>query len=323
MILAMVARITFLATDNREEIVIRKPNAVKIESSWKMLTDRASIVLPRNVPYFEKHKIKDVFRKGDPVLIELGYNGFLNVEFEGYITRVSANIPITIECEDEMYQLKKILVNLSLPKTSLKALLQQIIPGYDIDALEVEIGAQRFPKTTVAKVLDYLQKDYSLYSYMKGKQIVCGKIYADNSDDEVVKIHLEKNVVSNELNYKHKEDVIIRITAVSTLPDGRKIEVTVGDEDGEERQLSYYGIEIEAELETIAKEDLKKYKVDGFDGSIKLFGDPVIKHGQKVELKSDLYPDRNGTYYVERTKVDFNDTPQFRRTIQLGDKANE
>jgi hypothetical protein len=328
MALAMTARITFLETDNRKHVVISKPNAVNIESGWKMLTDRATIVLPRNIPYFSKHKpyfnkhkVNEVFKKGDPVVIELGYNGFNYVEFIGYISRVSADIPIKIECEDEMYQLKKIPVNISLQKTSLKQLLETIAPGYDIDALEVEIGAQRFPKTTVAKVLDYLQKDYSLFSYMKGKQLVCGKIYADDSDQEPIRLHLEKNVVSNELNYKNKEDVIIRINAVSTLPNGTKIEVFVGDEDGEERQLSYYGIEIEAELEKLAKEDLKKYKVDGFDGSIKMFGYPKVDHGQKVELTSNLYPDRNGIYYVERTQIDFDDSPQFRRTIQLGDKV--
>jgi extradiol dioxygenase family protein len=156
---------------------------------------------------------------------------------------------------------------------------------------------------------------------MDGKKLVCGKIYADDSDSETVELHLEKNVVNNDLNYKDKEDVLIRINAVSTLKNGDKIEVTVGDETGEERQLSYYGIEIEAELTKLANEDLKKYKVDGFTGSVKAFGIPFFKHGMKVNLESDLYPDRNGLYYVEETIVDFNDTPNYRRKGQLGDKV--
>jgi len=317
----MTAKITFAKTDFRGEIIVKKINSVKIESSWKMLTDTATIILPRNVKYFDKYNVRETFKKGDNVKIELGYDGKLITEFEGHITRVSADIPIKIECEDEMYMLKKIPVNISLKSTSLQNLLNKIVPGYSVDALEVEVGSQRHAKSTVAKVLKYFKDEYSLYSYMKGKQLVIGKVYADDTDIEPIKLHLEKNVVNNDLNYKNKEDVIIKIIAVSTLKNGNKIEVEIGDNDGEERQLSYYNIKLEAELEKLAKEDYKKYKVDGFDGTVTLFGTPVIRHGYKVDLKSDLYPDRNGVYYVERTTIVFDDSPQFRRTIQLGDKA--
>jgi hypothetical protein len=158
---------------------------------------------------------------------------------------------------------------------------------------------------------------------MKGKQLVCGKIFADDTDLVPVKLHLEKNVVNNDLNYKNKEDVLIRINAVSTLKNGDKIEVKVGDESGEERQLTYYGIEVKAELTKLANEDLKKYKVDGFTGSVTCYGIPHINHGNKVELKSDLYPDRDGTYYVEETIIDFTDNAEYRRKVQLGDKVTK
>lgn len=317
----MVSKITFPATETRKELIIRKVNAVHVESGWKRLTDTAEITIARNVTYFDKYKVKETFKKGNPVKIELGYNGNFVTEFEGYISHVSADIPIVIKCEDEMYQLKKIPVNISLASTTLKKLLETILPGYTIDALEVELGPQRHPKTTVAKVLEYLKDEYSLYSYMKGKQLVCGKVYADDSELTPIKLHLERNVVNNDLNYKNKEDVLIRINAVSTLKNGDKIEVTVGDETGEDRQLSYYGITIKAELTKLANEDLKKYKVDGFTGSVKCYGIPVINHGNKIELISDVYPDRNGLYYVEETIIDFTDTAEYRRKVQLGDKV--
>lgn len=324
----MICKITFHATETRkEELILRNVNAVHIESGWKRLTDSAEITLPRKAIYLEQGKttvsfyeVKEYFKKGDAVTIELGYNGNYVTEFTGYITHVSADIPIKIKLEDEMYQLKKLPVNISLQTSSLKKLLKEIIPGYEIDALEVELGALRFAKTTVAKVLEYLKDEYSLYSYMDGKKLVCGKIYADDFEVQSVNLHLEKNVVNNDLNYKDKEDVLIRINAVSTLKNGDKIEVTVGDETGEERQLSYYGIEIEAELTKLANEDLKKYKVDGFTGSVKAFGIPYFKHGMKVNLASDLYPDRNGLYYVEETIVDFSESG-YRRKGQLGDKV--
>ncbi len=317
----MVSKITFGATATRKEIVIKKANSIHIEKSWKYLTDTAAIVLPKNTSFFNKHKIREVFKTGDPVKIELGYNGVFVKEFEGYVTKVSADIPIVIKCEDEMYILKKIPVNLSIEKATLEELLNKMLPGYAIDPLEVEIGSHRFPKTTVAKVLEYLKDEYSLYSYIKNKVLVCGKIYADDSDQDIVLLDLEKNVVNNDLNYKNKEDVLIKITAVSTLKTGDKIQVSVGDENGEERQLSYYGIEVEAELKKLANEDLKKYNVDGFTGSITTYGIPFVAHGMKVKLQSNLYPDRSGVYHVDEVIVDFTDSAEYRRQIQLGDKA--
>ena len=321
MTLAMVARITFAATDARGELVLKKPTAITIDKSWQQLTDLATITMPRNVRDFEKTKVAELFKKDDPVKIELGYNGNYVTEFEGYIAKVSADVPVKIECEDEMRIISKIPVNASMPKTTLAELFKKLLPNYDVDALEVEIGTVRFSKTNMGAVLNFLKDDYSLYSYMKGKTLVCGKVYADDSDVAPVNLHLEKNVVNNSLNYRAAEDVRIKITAVSTLSNGTKLEATVGDEDGDERQLTYYGIEVLADLQRLANEDLKKYKVNGFDGSVATFGIPFIDHGYKVNLSSFQYPERNGTYYVERVKIDFDASPQYRRTIELGDKV--
>ncbi|TLP81353.1 hypothetical protein [Maribacter sp. ACAM166] len=321
MTLAMVAKITFAATATRGELVLRKPTGVSIEKSWQQLTDTATITMPRNVRDFDKSKVNELFKKDDPVTIELGYDGVYVTEFVGYIARVSADIPIKIECEDEMRIISKTPVNASLPKTTLANLFIKLLPGVEVDALEVEIGTVRFAKTNMGEVLKFLKDEYSLYSYMKGKTLVCGKIYADDTDVVPVTLHLEKNVVNNSLNYRNAEDIRIKINAVSTLANGTKIEVLVGDENGDERQLAYYGIEILAELEKLANEDLKKYKVDGFDGTVATFGIPFIEHGYKVNLVSFIYPDRNGVYYVERVKVDFDASPQYRRTIELGEKV--
>jgi hypothetical protein len=331
MVLAMNCKITFPPTERHSKtLVLRKITSIHIEHSWKRLTDTAEIKLPRkSIPLYAEglrgsyYNYKNHIKQGDQVIIDIGYNGKFEQEFIGYISQILDGIPIVIKLEDEMYKLKRTAVNISLPKTSLKKLLNEILPNYEIDALEVEIGAIRFSKTTVAKVLEYLKDEYSLYSYMDGKKLVCGKIYADNYSNKKVKLHLEQNVVNNDLNYKQKEDVTIRINAVSTLSNGNKIEVFVGDKNGEEKQLTYYGIEVKAELEKIANEDLKKYKVDKFTGSIKCFGVPKIDHGIKIDLQSDLYPDRNGLYYVEETVIDFNDTPEFRRKVTLGEKVKQ
>jgi len=316
---AMVAKIVFPATDNRKEIIIRNPLSVSVESGWELLTDRAIIKLPRNVSAFDKKKVKEYFRKGDAVLVELGYDGSFFKEFEGYISKEpTANVPIEIKCEDEMWKLKQLPVNISQKETTLQRLLNAIIGDYKLDALEVEIGTVRFAKTTVAKVLEELKKNFGLYSYMKGKTLVCGQIYAD--DIGTVNYHLEKNVLENNLKYKSATDTRIEVRAVSTQKDGSKIEVTVGDEGGEQRQLSHYNIKSKVELKKLAELDLERFKRDGLDGSITTYGVPFVAHGYKAILASDLYEDRNGTYYVENVKTMFS-RDGFRRVVQLGLKV--
>lgn len=319
MTLAMTAEIIFHATALRGEFVVHQVTEITTESSWKELTDRATITLPRKVRSFEKTKVRELFGRGDAVTIYFGYNGNNVKEFTGYITEVSADIPIKIKLEDEMWKLKQVAVNFSSPEISLKELLAQILPEYEIEALEgVALGGVRFSKTTVAQVLEKLQSDWGLYSYMKGKKLMVGIYYAD--DSRTVKFHLERNSVSNSLNYKRKEDVLIKIKAISTMPNGVKLEVeNIGDKYGEDRQLSFYNITVLAELERLGQMEYEKYKQDGFDGSFTAFGIPAVSHGEKAELRSSLYEDRSGSYYIDSVNKSFG-IGGIRQEIQLGNR---
>jgi hypothetical protein len=321
MTLTQVCKIIFHKTERRDEIVITQCTKIEYESTWKEITDRGSLTLPRNVKFFDKNKVRDTFRRGDAITVYFGYDGNLVKEFEGYITEVAADIPIVIKFEDEMYNVKRLPVNFSSPNITLQDLFQIMIPGYELDILEgVTLGAVRLAKTQVGAVLEKIKQDWGLYTYMRGKTVVCGKYYADDSSENKVNFHLERNCVSTSLNYKNKEDVQIKIKVVSTLTNGTKIEVdNIGDKDGNERQLTFYNITLKAELERLGKLEYEKYKVDRFDGSFVGFGIPSVRHGLRCELKSSLYEDREGIYYIEKVGKTF-EIGGIRQTITLGDK---
>ena len=113
--LIMNAKVVFKATESHPEFYIRRISEVEIESSWKMICSTAQVVLPRNIKDFNQNKVKDWFKRGDKVEIYLcyGLDEDLILEFSGYITQVSADYPITIKLEDEMWRLKQIPVNFS------------------------------------------------------------------------------------------------------------------------------------------------------------------------------------------------------------------
>ena len=320
MTLTMASHIIFSATRGRKEIELRRISEVTIERSWKEFTGRAEIKMPRNIRNLSGLAYSDIFKNGDPVEIRLGYGADeLPVEFTGYISDVSEGVPVVIRCEDEMYQLKRGNVSIVSGAITLRKLLEQAAPGYEIDCDNVNLGAVRFSNVAPIAVLDQIKKDTGLYSYFDEKILRCGVIYSDQSDVPVVNIHLEKNAVSESLNKKSETDEV-EIKAISILKNGRRISVTVGRKGGTNVQRTYIGITVQAELEKRANADLKKYQARGFDGSITLFGVPAVQHGMKVHIKSEIFKNMEGTFYIEKTVKKFGSSG-YRQELTLGDKA--
>lgn len=327
----MACDIRFLANEHRDEVILNKVTEITFESSFKELVSKGSITLPRNIRLYNSlgkridtqgKAVYELFSVGDKVVIKWGYNKQLLTEFEGYVSKVSADIPVVIHLEDEMYKIKRMPVNFSSPHISLEELLHKIIPGYKIQSLPgVVLGSVRMPKTQVGAVLEKLQSDWGLYTYYKNGVIYCGEYYVTETDTAVAIFDLERNCVSTALNYKRAEDVKLKIKAVSTLPNGSKIEVDgIGDIDGLERQLTFYNVTDVKELEVLAKIEYERFKVDGFDGSFTAFGVPSVTHGMKCRLGSQLYKDREGLYYIDKVRKTFG-INGIRQEISLGSKV--
>lgn len=321
MTVTLAVHITFGAAHGRPELNLYRVSSIRVESSWKNFTNLAEIVLPRNIKDFQKYKIGDVFQPGDPVTIRFGYGeGELPIEFEGYIKEAAEGVPITLHCENEMYKLKRGTVSVSAAKITLRELLQKIAPGYEVDCPDVQLGAVRYPNVAPIQVLEDIKKETGIHTYFDGKVLRSFTIYGDQSEEKPVKIMLEKNAVSENLNQKSGASEKVTIKAISLLKNGKKIEVKVGDEGGSSIQRTYIGIELEAELKKNAEADLKKYKVKGFDGSVTLFGIPRVVHGQKMEFSSVFYENMNGTYYIDKVVKTF-DEGGIRQECELGNRA--
>lgn len=323
MYLIQTGRLVFPAQKNKEgkTLTIRRFNSAQVESSWKEPVQRAELVLARNVADFENQKVKEVFKVGDPVEVWLGYNDRDTLEFSGYITEVGADVQLILRCQDEMWKVRRIPVNYSAKSATLESLLRAIVPGYEIDALEgVELGTVRFSKTTVGAALEKLAADWKLHSYMKGKTLVCGKYYSDDTGVKPATIDVDRFAIDNTLKYKTSAEVILKIRSTSILKNGKKIEAEIGEEGGDSLELNYYNVEVKAELEKRIKTVYDRAKAGGFDGSFTTFGFPRLAHGMRAELKSAQYEDRNGTYYVDGVVKTFG-PDGYRQDVKLGGQA--
>ena len=320
--LIMNAKVVFKATESHPEFYIRRISEVEIESSWKMICSTAQVVLPRNIKDFNQNKVKDWFKRGDKVEIYLcyGLDEDLILEFSGYITQVSADYPITIKLEDEMWRLKQIPVSFVSKDVKLKEFIQKFVTDYPIDVdSDVSLGAVRFSKVTLGEVLKKLQDDFSLYSFIRNGKLTIAKPYSDVSEKTPV-FDLERNCVSNDLNYVSKEERTVKVIAESVqnfAKTKKKLKFELGDPDPKTTINKTLSVTTLNDLQAEVRRIYDLYKKEGFDGSFTTFGTPSVQHGQKVKITSSLYNDREGIYYIDSIKKKFS-RDGYRQEIELG-----
>jgi hypothetical protein len=320
------------------QLVYTKISGYESESSWKTLGDTATVRLYGFVRVEDPdtltdasfsgsiQKVEDLVKVGDAVKIELGYDGDLRTEFEGYVAEIKLKIPFEIRCEDEYWKLKRTPINKTFKKTTLKKLLGELVPGVKLSASvpSIEIDAFRADRTTVAKVLQTIKENYLVCTYFRDKVLFVGLPYTEfqsysGPDGSLAKYAFQQNVIDDDLTYKRAEDVRIKAKVIAYHRNGKKTTVPdVGDTDGEERTITLRTETTDvAELKRLAVQKLSGFKYDGYRGSLTSFGVPFILHSGVAVLIDDAHPQRAGNYLVDKVKTTFG-TDGFRRTIDLG-----
>lgn len=303
---------------------------VKINSSWKNLTDTCTIKVPRNLKTKSGLYLKDYLWYEDEVVFKGGYQEYgISERFKGYVSAFSADTPIAeIECEDEMYKLKRTgKLNKSWANGDVDAILSWLKQqtnstwAYDVLGDKLSIGAVKFEDLSAAKCLLKLKDDYGLVCFFRNGVLTVGKPYETDSS-KLVKTRFEygSNVISwRNLKWKNKDEVKLKVKVTNHLPDGKKKEITVGDADGEERTLNFYN-RTEADLKKEAEALYARMKYDGYRGSITCFGEPLVKHGEVAVIKDWRMPERDGEYFIDAVETTHT-VSSIRQEITLGPKV--
>jgi len=349
-------------------------NEIEIASGWQNMTDTCKIVLPRKVylkdnngtrvSWFGKvfygddpfgTNVAPLILRGDKIKIELGYNYpdatlneviETNVVFEGYINKIQNKMPITLECEDRMWQLKQIKVpdkSFSNKTYTVQKMIQEFLDAQDStkdiklitgssigQKIETNLNAEfRTQNDTIGSVIKRLKEEARLYSYFRNQnELRCASIVYFPSDRKTSVFNFQKNIISDNLEYKKKEDIKLGATCISlnvkdagTNKNGTKktkkerLEVFVGDKDGELRTLHYADKSI-AEMKVLGERELRRFFYTGYFGSFTTFGLPKVKHGDEVVLEDKVLPERNGSYLVKSVKTTFGQGG-YRQDVEL------
>jgi hypothetical protein len=296
----------------------------EIVSSWQELTNTCSFTLPRKVGKLLTDSLDRIIQVGNEVVIKAGYNTTIKTYFTGYITEIGASAPLLIKCEDAMWKLKQVQVSKTYKSVRLSTLLQDILPaGFKYNAVDRQLGGIRYHKMTVAQVLKDLKDSFGVTSYMRNGTLYSGWAYDTDLTGEAynVYLHFEKNIFNNNLVYKRKEDVKLRIDAVSIHSNGNDIRYSYPSEnaEGEVHTLHSYGKELK-DIKADAQEQYSKMVYDGYRGSFSTFGHPFIDHGFVVNLASDIYPERDGKFFADRVVYRLGNIG-IKQDVTLGGKA--
>lgn len=326
---------------------------LEIKSTWQKFTDTCTITMPRKIRVLQAGAVKDLpdlISVGDQVSISYGYDGELRPEFSGYVSAIKPGAPFQIECEDQMWLLKRKPMSKAFRAVTLRQLLQYVLEENELGSIkihelgELSLGKYTITKATGAQVFDALKSQFGIRCFFRQGVLVAGDPYQATGNPVEHKYCFsgqKGNIISSDLAYTLADDVAIRFHGISYLKGGKKIEVDEGGSTktgklkgetgqtvnafskgvpaGELRTISAIGLN-EAQLRAFVQSEAKRLRFDGYKGGLTSFGLPAAEHGDIAVLSDPDYPEREGSYFIDEVVKTFG-VGGSRRVIKLGPKA--
>lgn len=320
--------------------ILSRINGVSIKRSIRVVGDTCIIKCPTSAVIARAGEIVSeqltatAIKVGDEVEVNLWYNDERsNKDFHGFVKNIAYKKPLEIECEDYLYLLRQEKVCKSYKKTTLKELLGELIKGIkqvslskdcdDVNITDFNLCGKYGEAISRASALQMLKDKYGLAIYFNTwGELYAGILYKQNLG--TVKYRMGWNVIRNKskLHYRKAEDVKVQIKVVNIDGKGTRTEAVVGDGSGAERTVFLYDVKDKSELEKLAKNELNKYKHDGWEGKLVTFLEPAAEPAMVASFTDDLYPDTAGDYVIESVETNF-DVNGATRSIEIGPEISQ
>lgn len=308
-------------------------NSIDINTSVQVLTNTAIIKLPREFRYASQSggsvdisgkSILDFIKRLDPIKIEVGYDGNLELEFEGYITQINAEIPLEIHCEDEMLMLKKApKVTKSFKTGDVKTMLKACLPSkYQLICNEsYQVGQWVLKNMTPYELLDELKSKAGIRAYFESPTVLRVGMIVDFVPKNKWSLNFSKNIRrGSDLKFERKSEHPLQVVVKTKDAKGKVLEYKTGDPGGDVTTINLPTGVAQSDLKFWAEKAHASRSFDGFKGGLSLWCEPRVKAGDSVELTRPMYQDghQNGVYFVEESNLTVSFSTGIKRTLKLG-----
>lgn len=304
---------------------VRGISKVEIVKSVDSLADVAYLEFPAYI----QNKVFDIekkWKRGDEVVIKLGYNNKYTQEFKGYIRAMSVNNPCLISCEDEMYLFRKKVEAKGFKKASVDTILKYVcsqVGGFTLDSSVGGLTYDKFiirPNSTGYEVIAKIKEQFGIKVYVRNGKLVANLAFVERNG--VVTYDFEKNVKAANLDWVVEEDVKVQVVVRGIGKDNKVTKnIEAGEQGGEVVKLpDQLNVTDEGVLKKMADERLKKLRYSGYRGDLTGWGRPYCDIGFTANIKQPYYAARNGGYYVKSITIRFGRDTGFERQVSLGPK---
>lgn len=318
-----------------DKIQFNVVKSIRVENTIEKFSDTAKIELPREFKNAKQQKgrlsianknLLEIIKVGDTIKIEAGYNGDLKTEFDGYITEIGAEIPLLIECEDEMYKLKRMTqISKTFASVTLKELIQFIAPNYTVEAIDMPLGKFMIENANPYKIIEELKRQYGVRCYFDGKILKAGLNIEFKPQQKHLFVFGRNIRKSSSLKYITKEKRDRYYKAVSIQKGtSEKITYEYGDKQGEHRSLH---LPLNLTLNEVKEWTQKIYNsnvFDGYEGSIDSWAIPRTRAGDSADVIDPNYSDkhRDMQLFIESVVTTIDSSSGFKRQNKLSFKIN-
>lgn len=336
---------------------------IVINKSLHSVVQTAKLTLPSIARFVPKNGSTPVwvttgtqFADGDPITINLGYNGQMNNEFVGFVKRRDLAMPLVVECEGYVRQLRlnnAINANFTKVNTSAKALLELACQGTDITVqcpVDFPLSGIRLVNADGLRICDYIKEasDHTLtIFFITPTTLWCGLPYTGyaagggstpltlngsvGSRTVQGKSFFGKPGVGYRIGYNTVKDnqLKTRIPSepVQIIMNGKLASGTVINTKSKAAfakrkvQSLVNHVPDNATVEKFAQE--KEYFMNyiGYEGKLTAFGVPFALPGFNAYIIDSRYPELEGTYVIESIQVKFG-MGGYRRISEIGPMVN-
>ncbi|NDD53199.1 hypothetical protein EBZ39_04850 [bacterium] len=314
---------------------------MNVRKSVKSYTDTATIQLPHRWYIKSKNGViaermpGDVVKEGDGVLIVLGYDGDLQVEFEGFVRaiRVSGELMMELECEGYSYQLRTKVEVTKMYKngTNVKELLGLIAERTDIsialqEGCNIPFTRLKVTAATGCDIVEEIKKltqgALNLY-FVNAKTLWCGFTYSDAAKGVAsamgeVKYRLGYNCIKDNNLRKREITERVRLIVNNMGVTGDRIQTTAEVKSSDRRVVATLNNIGDAKfMKAIAEEVQNTRNYEGYEGKITGFLQPYCQPGWEATIVDKDYKTLTGKYLIAGTEVQFGQNGA-RRIVDIG-----
>ena len=291
-------------------------HSVEIESDVEVLGDNATIRLPEFV-LNNPQRIQEKIGRGAKVQILLGYNDNLRNEFEGYVREITTHgSSLNIECEDALFLFRVDVDNEELKSVTTsdicKRLIQQVDPSFKL-VCDFDIGWEKFTinEATAFDVLKKIaeQTKANIYFNTAEKELHVHFPYKDEAGR--VTYAFNRNIEESSLEYQNSLDHKVQINVESINKSGEVRKTTKGTSGGNVINIKVGGMS-KADIDRIADAELIRRSGERYEGSFQTWLDPYVRPAYTARMLNELYPNREGDYYVKSVFTSFSDSGGIR-----------